>query len=490
MVNTLAFDLGASSGRAVVGSLEGDHLSIVDTHRFPNEPVHVQGHMYWDILRLFHEIKQGLIATRLKGYTELQSIGIDTWAVDFGLLDINGDLLGNPYHYRDPQTDGIMEALLKRVPRSELFQQTGIQFLPFNTIYQLIALKQNHSPLLTQARTLLLIPELLRYFLTGKKISEWTVASTSQLCNPFTATWDHHLIEYLELPHYLFLKPQQPGSPSGTILPEIAAEVGYCELPVIAVAEHDTASAVIAVPAQEKDFAYLSCGTWSLLGTEVAAPVINQQALELNITNEGGINGSSRLLKNVTGLWLIQECRRIWRNEGLIATYEEEQSAIQKAEPFQSLINPDDPMFIHPIDMPQQIQKYCSETNQVVPQSPGALLRCIIESLALRYRFVLEQIEILTQKDFRGLHMVGGGAQNAILCQYTANALKRPVWAGPFEGTAIGNLLVQFLASGHIRDMQHARSIVRNSFSIETYEPTDTEVWEQAYRRFCTLFSA
>jgi len=484
LVSALAFDLGASSGRAVVGTFAGERLTVKDTHRFANEPVHVLEHMHWDILRLVHEIKQGLIATRLQGYNDIESIGIDTWGVDFGLLSASGELLGNPYHYRDPHTLGVMEEVFQLVSRADIFARTGIQFIPFNTLYQLYALKKANSPLLERAETLLLIPELLRYFLTGERHSEWTIASTTQLCDPRTRTWDRDLITQLGLPTHLFLEPQEPGSAVGRLLPAVSAELGVPALPLIAVAEHDTGSAVVAVPAEGAEFAYLSCGTWSLLGTELPQPVMNEQALDLNVTNEGGVNGTTRLLKNVTGLWLIQECRRAWKNEGKSISYSEEHMHIEQASPFQSFVNPDHPMFLNPAHMPRQIQQYCRETGQREPQSEGEFLRCIVESLALRYRFVLERIETLVQRRFAGLHIVGGGAQNIALCQYTANALARPVWAGPYEATAIGNLLVQHIALGHMENIQHARRVVRQSFPIKTYTPTDTEVWERAYERF------
>ncbi len=484
MVSALAFDLGASSGRAVVGRLDGERLTITDTHRFLNEPVFLHEHMHWDILRLLHEVKQGLRATRLQGYGDIASIGIDTWGVDFGLLSAQGELLGNPYHYRDHQTIGIMEKVWQVVPRAEIFARTGLQFLPINTLYQLYALQQAQSPLLANAQHLLLIPELLRYFLTGERLSEWSIASTTQMCNPYTHTWDRELLARLGLPTHLFGEPMAPGTIAGHLLSSVSAEVGLPEILVIAVAEHDTASAVVAVPADQADFAYLSSGTWSLLGTELAEPLINEQALELNITNEGGINGTTRLLKNVTGLWLLQECRRAWQNEGKSRSYEEEKVLTEQAGPFRSFINPDEEMFLNPVHMPRQIQQYCRETGQPVPTSGGEILRCIIESLALRYRFVLERIEQLTHKRFPGLHIVGGGAQNTLLCQATANALGRPTWAGPQEGTAIGNLLVQFLTTGAISDLAHARQIVRASFPITTYQPQETEIWEQAYITF------
>ncbi|HZR41904.1 MAG TPA: rhamnulokinase family protein [Ktedonobacteraceae bacterium] len=490
MVNALAFDLGASSGRAVVGQLDGECLSIVDTHRFPNDPVRVHKRMHWDILRLLHEIKRGLITTRLQGYDDIQSIGIDTWGVDFGFIGADGELLGNLYHYRDAHTIGIMDEICQDISREEIFARTGIQFMTLNTIYQLCALKKAKSVLLEKAETFLMIPELIRYFLTGERISEWTIASTTQLCNPYTRTWDRALIEQLGLPSRLFLEPVAPGTPAGKLLPEVCEEVGLPALPFIAVAEHDTGSAVAAVPAEQAEFAYLSCGTWSLIGTETAEPIINEQALDLNITNEGGINGTTRLLKNVTGLWLIQECRRIWRNEGKHITYEDESALIEQASPFQAFIDPDHAMFVSPVHMPRQIQQYCRETGQRVPEDEGAILRCIVESLALRYRLVLEGIETLTQKRFTGLHIVGGGAQHTMLCQCTANALARPIWAGPQEATAIGNLLLQYIALGHMQNIQHARGVVRQSFPIRTYEPRDIESWQNAYETFCQVTQA
>jgi rhamnulokinase len=429
-------------------------------------------------------MKQALVQTRLQGFEQIASLGIDAWGVDFGLLDRSGQLLGNPYHYRDGHTSGMLEEVDRSIPRNELFARTGIQFMAINTLYQLYALKKANSVLLEQAETLLLIPELLRYFLTGKRLSEWTIASTSQLCNPYTRTWDRDLIARLGLPEHIFLDSQEPGTPAGTLLPSVCEEVGIASVPVIAVAEHDTASAVIAVPAEQAEFAFLSCGTWSLLGTEMQQPVINEQALALNVTNEGGINGMTRLLKNITGLWLLQECRRVWSNEGKHISYAEERAHIATAQPLQCFINPDDPMFVNPAHMPRQIQHYCRQTGQCVPESVGDILRCIIDSLALQHRRVLERIEALVQKRFVGLHLVGGGAQNVALCQCTANALAREVWAGPQEGTAIGNILVQCIALGELENVQQARRVVRNSFPIKTYQPENTDIWERAYQRF------
>jgi rhamnulokinase len=487
--NVLAFDLGASNGRAVLGQFDGEKLQTIDIHRFPNDPVRVQQRLHWDILRLLHEIKQGLLATRLQQHNDIQSIGIDTWGIDFGLIGANGELLGNPYHYRDAQTQGTMEEVWQFLPREEIFRRTGIQHMQINSLYQLYAMSKAASPLLNQAETLLMIPELLRYFLTGERHSEWTITSTTQLCNPHVRTWDMELIERLGLPTHPFLNPVAPGTQTGTLLPSVSEEVGIAELPVIAVAEHDTASAVVAVPAEQTDFAYLSSGTWSLIGTEINQPILSQQAMEWNVTNEGGINGTTRLLQNATGLWLVQECRRAWRNEGKHISFADESTLITQAVPFKALIDSDHLMFINPPHMPKQIQLYCKETGQAVPETEGEILRCIVESLALRYRMVLEKIEQLVQKRFAGLHVVGGGAQHKLLCQYTANALARPVWAGPQEATAIGNILVQYLSLGYISNIQQARQVVRHSFPIITYEPANTAMWDDNYTRFLEIVS-
>lgn len=487
MVDVLALDLGASSGRVVVGRLNDEHLSLTETHRFPNEMIHIHNRIYWDILRLFHELKQGLLTTYLQGYKEPCSLGIDTWAVDFGLLDARGELLGNPYHYRDGATEGAMEKVLQLVPRSEIFTRTGIQFLPFNTIYQLFVMREARSPLLEKAECLLLIPELLRYFLTGERYSEWTVASTSQLCNPYTHDWDRELLARLGLPSHLFLKPVEPGTPAGSIHPRICDELGIPSIPVIAVAEHDTASAVVAIPTLERDFAYLSCGTWSLLGTELAQPIINEQALAENVTNEGGVNGTTRLLKNIAGLWLLQQCRANWRSEGVQLSYQEEVELMEQAQPLRSFIDPDHPTFALPTHIVERIQRYCEETRQPIPTTRGEILRCILESLAMRHRNVLERIERLVGKRFNGLHIVGGGAANRLLCQWTADALGRHAWAGPQEGTALGNILTQLITLGEVRDLVHARALVRHSFPIQTYEPQNLTTWEEAYQRFLTV---
>lgn len=484
MVNVLAFDLGASSGRAVLGQLEGDTLSLKEIHRFPNDPVQIGNRLHWDILRLWHELKQALIKTGQQGFSDIASLGIDSWAVDFGLLDRKGELLGNPYHYRDAHTNGIMEEVWREVSQAEIFNQTGIQFLPFNTIYQLYALKKAGSTLLEQAETLLLIPELLRYWLTGQKLSEYTNASTTQLLDAAQPTWDQSLITKLNLPGKIFAPLVAPGTVTGTLLPAISDEVKLPQMPVIAVGEHDTASAVAGVPAGDEPFAYLSSGTWSLIGTEVRTPVMGEKALEFNVTNERGVDNTFRLLKNVTGLWLTQECYRTWQKAGVDISYAKEAGLIEQTQPFRSFIDPDHAVFAAPADMPAQVQRYCRESGQPVPETPGELLRCIYQSLALTYRLVLEKIEQLSGQTFKTLHMVGGGIQNQWLCQATADATGKTVVAGPQEASAIGNIMVQLLALGHFRDLSEARKVVAKSFPPKVYEPAATGEWDAAYQKF------
>lgn len=483
-MSVLAYDLGATSGRALLGQLTDRKLIIEELHRFPNDPVQIGSRLHWDILRLFHEMKQGLIKAKHAEGDNIRSLAIDSWAVDVGFLDARGELLGNPYHYRDHHTNGIMEEAFRLVPREEIFKRTGIQFLQFNTFFQLYALKQAGSTILNQAESLLMIPDLLRYFLTGEKYGEFSNATTTQIYNPLTRSWDEKLIEKLGIPATMFPDVKMPGTFVGEVRSSIQEELGVPSIPVIAVAEHDTGSAVAAVPTLTRDFAYLSCGTWSLMGTEVDEPVLNDEALAMNFTNEGGVNGTFRLLKNIMGLWILEECRRTWLKAGQTLSYEEMIAQARQAAPFESFIDPDDDLFLNPVDMPAAIREYCQKTGQPVPDSVGTTVRCILESLALKYRHVLELTERLSGKQFAGLHMVGGGIKNALLCQFTSNALGKPVWAGPTEGSGIGNILVQYMALGDIKDIWEARQIVRESFPIQTYEPEDASQWQDAYGRF------
>ncbi|WP_028610247.1 rhamnulokinase [Paenibacillus harenae] len=479
----LAYDLGASSGRALLGRLNNGKIEVEELHRFPNDPVQAGERLHWDILRLLHELKQALLKVKHRNI-KLSSIAIDSWAVDFGLIGGNGELLGNPYHYRDRHTDGVMEEVVKELSASAIFGKTGIQFLPFNTIYQLAALKRADSPLLREAKHFLMIPDLLRYFLTGEMFNEFSNATTTQLYNPVTEAWDEELIRAIGISPDLFCTVVRPGAKVGRLRQFLCEELDIEPIDVYAAAEHDTGSAVAAVPALERSFAYLSCGTWSLMGTEVDEPVINETAKELNFTNEGGVCGTYRLLKNIMGLWILLECRRAWERAGISYSFPELVKLAGGAKPFAAFIDPDDPVFLHPGDMPARISEYCSATGQQAPEEAGAVVRCILESLAFKYRYVLELTEQLSGQSFSGLHMVGGGIQNTLLCQWTANAIGKPVWAGPVEGSAIGNMAVQWIASGELADIWEARKVIRESFPIESYEPEQDEEWEKAYLAF------
>lgn len=484
-LNVLGIDLGASSGRAMLGTLEGKKLTIREIHRFLNEPVTLCGRFVWDMPRLFHEIKQALLKLSRSGET-VDAIGIDTWGVDFGLLDKNGHLLGLPVHYRDARTNGIPEKVRAIIPDEELFARTGIAFNSFNTLYQLYAMKEEGDPALESAQDLLFLPDLLAYFLTGKKGTEYTIASTSQLLDPFKRDWDRELMEKLGIPAHIFGEVKLPGTVRGTLLPEIAKECGVAEIPVIAIGGHDTASAVAAVPAQEKDFAYISSGTWSLLGAEVQEPLCTEGVMKANYTNEGGVDGSIRLLKNIMGLWIIQECKREWDRRGSETSFGELVELSMQAPAFKAILDVDDACFLAPGDMPARIQAYCAKSGQPVPEGKGEISRVIYESLALKYRWAIERLEEdMLKKPIEALHIVGGGSKNALLNRFTAEAIKRPVIAGPDEGTIIGNLLVQAQALGAISGIRELREVVENSFPTKTFLPeTDGKAWDEAYQRY------
>jgi rhamnulokinase len=486
----LAFDIGASSGRAIIGKYDREVslIEIEEIHRFPNNPVWMNGHLHWDVMKLLHEVKLGIRRAKELGYTHIESLAIDTWAVDFGLLDAEGKLLCNPYHYRDSLTEGIMEQVVEKLGRERLYAASGLQFLPFNTIYQLYALKLHHPELLARADKLLMMPDLLRYYLTDELHSEFTNATTTQLFNPTTQAWDESILSELGIPEHIFVAPVRSGTVVGRLSNWICAELGVDPISVIAVGEHDTASAVAAVPSLPgEDFAYLSSGTWSLMGTEVREPVVHDRALALNFTNEGGVYDTYRLLKNIMGLWIVQECRRVWELEGQIWTFAELVELASRAVPFQSLIDPDHPMFLSPEHMPKQIQQYCRESSQYVPTMPGAMIRCVLESLALKYRVVLEWTEQLSGHRYRGLYLVGGGSNNVLLNQFTANAIARPVCVGPTEASAIGNLIVQWITLGHISDLDQGRAMIRQSFPLDIYEPQKPELWNKAFEKFTVI---
>lgn len=486
----LAFDLGAESGRAMRGTLEGGRLRLEEVHRFPNGMLFVCGHWHWNAFRLFEEMKRALAVCAERRDGRMESLAVDTWGVDFAFLAADGSVLGLPYAYRDPQTDGAMEAFFERIPREEVYRLTGIQFMQLNTLFQIFALKRRGSPLLAAARDLLFMPDLFHYLFTGAKRTEFTFATTSQLFNPVKKAWEPALFEALQVP----LSLMQEVVPAGTVLAPVAdailQETGLPPLPAVAVAAHDTGSAVAAVPAEGEDWAFLSSGTWSLLGVELPAPVITDAAREANFTNEGGVDGTTRFLKNITGLWLLQGCRRQWAAEdGKAPDYGALMDLAREAPPFQALVDPDWKGFLNPPDMVDAIRAYCTATGQAAPGTRGRLVRSVLESLALKYRCVLDRLRDLAPRPVNRLHVIGGGARNELLCRFTADAAGIPVLAGPVEATAVGNLLVQARALGHLDTLEAIREVVRNSFEIRRYEPGDGAAWEKAYDRYREVIS-
>ena len=478
----LAFDFGASSGRAIIGTLDNGKITLNEVHRFSNDPVTVNGTFYWDVLRLFHEIKQGLLKAKQAG--GFDSIGIDTWGVDFGLLDKDGVLLENPVHYRDKRNIGMVEKAAKYIGKDEMYKLTGIQFMDFNTAFQLLSIKENRPELLARAESLLFMPDLFAYFLTGNKVSEYSIATTSQLVDINTRDWSKEMLEKLGLPEKIFNRIIPSGSVTGYLSDEICEELGLEKVPVIAVCGHDTQSAVTAVPSEKEDFAFISSGTWSLFGTETKKPIVNDLSYSFNVTNEGGFGYSTAFLKNICGLWLIQESRRQWIREGKEYSYAELEKAALREKPFARFIDPDAPEFAVPGNLPARIADYCRRTGQSVPENEGQTVRCIYESLALRYRAVLEGIEKCTGKNYDSLNVVGGGTKDTLLCKMTADACNITVYAGPIEATVMGNVAVQLISGGDIADVIEARHIIANSGQLKCYSPENTAAWHEAYEKF------
>ncbi len=482
----LAIDLGASSGRGIIGELNGETLSLREIHRFSNDPVIVNGRMYWDILRIFFEIKQAIAKANAEGGVD--TLGIDTWGVDYAFLDKDGRMLANPTHYRDTRTEGICDYVTRYFSLEELYQKTGIQVLNFNTIFQLAADLRDDPETVKRADRILNIPDLLNYFLTGKKANEYTILSTGALLDAKERAYATDLIERIGLPQSLFGEIVSPGNRLGGLLPELKQELGGKEIEVINVASHDTASAVVAVPSSEESFVYISSGTWSLMGTELSDPMLDEKSRSFDFTNEGGAEGTIRYLKNIMGLWLIQESRRQWKREGSEYSFAQLEAFAKESKPFRSLINPDDASFATPGDMPGRIKDYCRRTGQPVPETVGDVIRCIYESLALKYRKTVESIRELIQKDISTIHIVGGGTKDRFLSQMTADACNMKVLAGPEEATAIGNLMMQAISEGEVLDLAHARRIVAKSFPLTTYLPVaDRAAWDEAYQTFCKL---
>lgn len=478
----LAFDFGASSGRAMLSTLENNKLTIKEIHRFSNDPVMINGHLYWDILRLFYEIKQGILKANLEG--GFDCIGIDTWGVDFALLDENDELLANPVHYRDSRTDNMQDEFYKKLSREELYSITGTQQINLNTVYQLTYLVNNRRDMLKQAKSILLVPDLFAYFLTGQKRTEYTEASTTGMLDAKTKDWSEKVLDALGISKKIFGKMINPGETYGNLLPEICEEL-HCEsVPVIAVATHDTASAVASVPTNEKDYAYISCGTWSLFGTVNDTPVLSEKSRIAGFTNEGASDGKIRYLKNIMGLWLIQQSRQEWKRQGLDVSFDEMERAALKAEPYRCFIDPDSKDFAAPGNMPKRVQEYCRKTNQYVPETMGEILRCIYESLAMKYKFTAEQMESLTGKTYSVIHMIGGGIKDQLLCSMTSDFCQKTVMAGPVEATVTGNVAVQMISFGILENLEAARQVIKESFPVKTYYPNANCKAQEHYETF------
>lgn len=481
----LAFDFGASSGRAIIGHFDGKKIDLQEVHRFSNDPVSVGGTVYWDVLRLFHEIKQGISNAVLAG--GFDSIGIDTWGVDFGLIDAEGKLMENPVHYRDARTAGMIDEAVKTIPREKLYSITGTQFMELNTLYQLISLRKNRPWMLDRAETILFMPDLFAYMLTGKKCAEFSIASTSQLMDIKSGDWSDEILNAFDIPKRLLPDIVPSGTVLGMLSDEICEECGTKSVPVISVCGHDTQSAITAVPCEDGDFAFLSSGTWSLFGTELDEPIVNEKSLDINITNEGGYNNSVGLLKNIIGLWLIQESRRQWRREGTEYSYADLEKAALAAEPFKCFIDPDAPEFVPHGNIPERVREFCKKTGQYVPETVGEVMRCIYESLAMKYKLTFAKLSECTGKSYPVIHVIGGGTKDTLLCQMTASACNVKVAAGPVEATVMGNLAVQLMSDGSIGSISEARKIVSDSSEIKTYTPVASDEWETAYNNFIKI---
>jgi rhamnulokinase len=475
----VAVDIGAESGRVLAADFDGDLISLKEVRRFPNVPVQSAGSLHWDADRLREDVLAGLGAVG-----EFKSVGVDTWGVDFALLDRSGNLLGNPGHYRDERTRGMIDKAFARVSRQEIYRRTGVQFLEINTLYQLLARVLAGDAQLRAADRLVTMPALVGLWLTPASVDEYTDVTTTQCYDPVAGAWAMDLLEKLGIPTDIFGPVVQPG----TVLGPIRDELDFGHAVVIAPGTHDTASAVAAVPFQlGKPAAYISSGTWSLVGLELPVPLINDATLNANLTNEGGVAGTTRLLKNVMGLWLVQECRRAWSETGTGYSYDELLALAEHARPFVAVIDPDDGRLLRPANMPAQLVELAAESRQPLAADPGAIVRCVLESLAMKYRWTIERLESVTGREVPSIHVVGGGARNALLCQMTADASRRQVLAGPAEATAIGNVMLQAIALGLVDSLEQARELVRRSSEVKVYEPRSTEMWEPAWERFSAV---
>ena len=482
-----AVDLGATSGRTIIGSLSDGKFDLKELTRFDNNLIETGGHFYWDIFALYFEIIKGLKLAASR-QIEITSIGIDTWGVDFVCIGDDNAILRNPLAYRDPHTFGKMEEYLQKVvDRKEVYHVTGIQFMNFNSLFQLYAMKEAGNTALRQARKILFVPDALSWMLTGEEVCEYTIASTSQMLDPRTKDLDKALLASVGLSRDKFGRMVSPGTQIGVLTDEVQRMTGLGAIPVIAVAGHDTGSAVAAVPAKDERFAYLSSGTWSLMGIETQDAVINERSYELNFTNEGGIEGTTRFLKNICGMWLYERCRKEWPDEVRRLPHPELQGSAMQVEAFRSIINPDDAMFANPSSMIEAIQTYCRQTGQPVPETPAEICRCIFDSLALRYRQVFGWLKEFASFPLNVLHIIGGGSLNKYLNQFTANSLGVDVLAGPQEGTAIGNIMLQAKAAGEVKDIWEMRQIIANSLDLKHYAPEDKEAWDKGYEKYLAI---
>lgn len=478
----LAFDYGASSGRAMIGSFDGSDIHLKEIHRFSNDPVSINGTLYWDVLRLFYELKQGILKAKNSG--GFDSIGIDTWGVDFGLISAEGTLLENPIHYRDKRTTGMLEEVCKDIDAKELYRISGNQFMEINTIFQLFSLLKNRPHVLQQTDRFLLTPDLFGYLLTGKHYAERSIASTTQLLDPYTKQWNWPLIDTLQLPRRIFAPLVDSGTVVGNLSQSICDELGTAPKPVVAISSHDTACAVAATPTDQEDFIFISCGTWSLFGTELKAPIIGEKSQKYNLTNEVGYGGTTRFLKNIIGLWLIQETRRQFRREGKDYSYADMEKLAKQSKPFACFVDPDAPEFVPQGNIPQRIKEFCKKTGQYIPQTDGEIIRCIYESLAMKYKYAYGQIRECTGKHYTHIHMMGGGTKDNFLCQLTADATGCDVIAGPIEATALGNAAVQLIALGEIDGIKQARQVIKHSFAPIVYTAQQNHEWDKNYQAF------
>jgi sugar (pentulose or hexulose) kinase len=479
----IAVDLGAESGRVMLGTVGDNKLGLQEVYRFANGPIKEGASLRWDFDKLLSEVKTGITRAIKRSDGEVSGIGIDSWGVDYGLLGQDGRLLENPYHYRDNRTDGMLEKAFELMDKRAIYENSGVQFMQINTAYQLLSMHLAKPEVLAEAKRLLFMADLVSYYLCGRSYAEYSLASTSQLMDMRTGQWSKGMFEKLGLPMNIMPDVAQPGTVVGKLKTELCKEFGCEPIDIIAVGSHDTADAVAAIPAQAERWAYISSGTWSLMGVEVSEAIIDDKTFQYAFTNEGGVENTIRLLKNITGLWLLQECRRQWRREGVDLSYAELSAMAEQAQPFAGYIDPDYNGFLSPGDMPSRINSFLAETGWKIINDKGQMARVILESLAFKYRTVAEAIEDITQEAIEILHIVGGGIRNELLCQFTANATGRKVIAGPIEATAAGNILMQARATGQIQSLKKLREIVRNSFELKEYQPKDSKLWDEHYEK-------